>query len=177
MDDKEFAGIVNSTKPVVLSAIKKYLAAQYYHSIDDIVQETYLRAYRSLIKNSFRGDSSMETWLYTIARNESLRMMKKLNREELKIKKEARKIGDTISDKRGDEDDININRIDLKRGISDLPEKYRGVMELVSQGLSEKQIADELSLKKGTVKSRIFRGRFLLQKLITGGAKNGSKRI
>ena len=94
MDDKEFAGIVNSTKPIVLSAIKKYVAAQYFHSIDDVVQETYLRAYKSLIKNSFRGESSMETWLYAIARNESLRMMKKINREEIKLKKKARKMDD-----------------------------------------------------------------------------------
>jgi RNA polymerase sigma-70 factor, ECF subfamily len=172
MDDKEFAGIVNSTKPIVLSAIKKYVATQYYHSIDDIVQETYLRAYRSLIKNSFRGESSMGTWLYAIARNESLRMMKKLNMEELKIKKKARKMDDIISEKQAERDDINIKRIDLKRTIDGLPEKYKGVMELVSLGFSEKQIADELSLKKGTVKSRIFRGKSLLQRLIAGGARN-----
>jgi len=174
MDDKEFAGIVNSTKPIVLSAVKKYVAAQYYHSIDDIVQETYIRAYRSLIKNSFRGESSIETWLYTIARNESLRMMKKLNREEMKIRKKAMKMDDFASERQTEEDDINVKRIDLKRGIGDLPEKYKGVMELVSQGLSEKEIADELSLKKGTVKSRIFRGKFLLQRLIAGGVKNDS---
>jgi RNA polymerase sigma-70 factor, ECF subfamily len=174
MDDKEFAGIVNSTKPIVLSAVKKYVAAQYYHSVDDIVQETYLRAYKSLIKNSFRGESSVETWLYTIARNESLRMMKKLNREEMKIRKKAMKMDDLVSERQTEEDDINVKRIDLKRGIGDLPEKYKGVMELVSQGLSEKDIADELSLKKGTVKSRIFRGKFLLQRLIAGGVKNDS---
>jgi len=170
MDDKEFAGIVNSTKPIVLSAVKKYVAAQYYHSIDDIVQETYIRAYRSLIKDSFRGESSMETWLYTIARNESLRMMKKLNREEIKIRKKAQKMDDINSGK--EDDDIDVKRIDLKRTIGDLPGKYRGVMDLVSQGLSEKEIADELSLKRGTVKSRIFRGKFLLQRLIAGGIKN-----
>jgi RNA polymerase sigma-70 factor, ECF subfamily len=173
MDDKEFAGIVNSTKPIVLSAIKKYIAAQYFHSIDDVVQETYLRAYKSLIKNSFRGESSMETWLYAIARNESLRMMKKINREEIKLRKKARKMDDLAHEKSAEEhDDVNIKRIDLKNTISGLPEKYRRVMELVSIGFSEKQIAEELSLKKGTVKSRVFRGKFLLQRIISGGAKN-----
>jgi RNA polymerase sigma-70 factor, ECF subfamily len=175
MDDKEFAGIVNLTKPIVLSAIKKYVDAQYSHSIDDVVQETYLRAYRSLIKNSFRGESSIETWLYAIARNESLRMMKKINREEIKLKKKARKMDELALDKTSKEqDDINDKRIDLKRTISNLPEKYRRVMEMVSLGFSENQIADELSLKKGTVKSRVFRGKFLLQRIIAGGAKNGS---
>ncbi|MBN2401380.1 MAG: sigma-70 family RNA polymerase sigma factor [Spirochaetes bacterium] len=173
MDDKEFAGIVNSTKPIVLSAIKKHLDSHYFHSIDDIVQETYLRAYRSLLKNSFRGDSSMETWLYAIARNESLRMMKKINREEMKVRKKAQKMDEMALKKQAEErDDVNIKKIDLKRTISILPEKYRRVMELVSLGFSEKQIADELSLKKGTVKSRIFRGKFLLQRIIAGGVKN-----
>ena len=69
-------------------------------------------------------------------------------------------------------DDVNIKKIDLKNTISGLPEKYRRVMELVSIGFSEKQIADELSLKKGTVKSRVFRGKFLLQRIISGGVKN-----
>jgi RNA polymerase sigma-70 factor, ECF subfamily len=175
MDDKEFAGIVNLTKPIVLSAIKKYVDAQYFHSIDDVVQETYLRAYRSLVKNSFRGNSSLETWLYAIARNESLRMMKKLNREEIKLKKKALKMDELALEKSSEEkDDINDKRIDLKRTISNLPDKYRRVMELVSLGFSEKQIANELSLKKGTVKSRVFRGKFLLQRIIAGGAKNDS---
>jgi RNA polymerase sigma factor (sigma-70 family) len=172
MNDKEFAGIVNSTKPIVLSAIKKYVSAEHYHVIDDVVQETYLRAYRSLIKNSFRGDSSVETWLYAIARNESLRMMKKINREDMKLRKKAKKMDDLALEKSAEEqDDVNVKRIDLKATISNLPEKYRSVMELVSLGFSEKQIADELSIKQGTVKSRVFRGKFLLHRIIAGGAK------
>ena len=172
MNDKEFAGIVNTTKPVVLSAIKKYVSAEHYHLIDDVVQETYLRAYRSLIKNSFRGDSSVQTWLYAIARNESLRMMKKVNREEIKLKKKAQKMEELATGKSAEEqDDTNVKKIDLKVTISSLPEKYKSVMELVSLGFSEKQIADELSLKQGTVKSRVFRGKFLLQRIIAGGAK------
>jgi RNA polymerase sigma-70 factor, ECF subfamily len=172
MNDTEFAGIVNSTKPIVLSAIKKNLAAQYYHSIDDIVQETYLRAYRSLIKNAFRGDSSMETWLYTIARNESLRMMKKLNREDIKIKKKAEKLAE-LSEETGykESSDNNINRMDMESIIDALPEKYKSVMKLISIGLSEKQIAGELSLNTGTVKSRVFRAKSLMQRM-AGGIKN-----
>ncbi len=174
MNDKEFSGIVNSTKAVVLSAIKKNLAEQYYHSIDDVVQETYLRAYRSLIKNAFRGDSSMGTWLYSIARNESLRMMKKLNREEIKLKKKAEKIAESIEEASlRESNDDNIKRIDLDRIINALPEKYSSVMRLISLGFSEKQIAGELSLKKGTVKSRVSRAKSIMQR-IAGGTKNVS---
>jgi RNA polymerase sigma-70 factor, ECF subfamily len=172
MNDKEFAGIVNSTKATVLSAISKNLAPQYYHSIDDVVQETYLRAYRSLKKNSFRGDSLIETWLYAIARNESLRMMKKLNREEIKLKKKAEKLAESAEEAESREKhDDGINKMDLDRIINDLPEKYRSVMKLFSLGFSEKQIAGELSLNKGTVKSRVFRAKSLMQRM-AGGTKN-----
>jgi DNA-directed RNA polymerase specialized sigma24 family protein len=60
MTEREFADIVGRTKKVVLSAIEKNLASRFYHSIDDVVQETYLRAYSSLTKGKFRGESSLE---------------------------------------------------------------------------------------------------------------------
>ena len=172
MNENEFAGIVNSTKSIVLSAIKKNLPAQYFHSIDDVVQETYLRAYRSLIKNSFRGDSSVETWLYTIARNESLRMTKKLNREEMKQKRKAEKMDElTLQNNSYEKENISNWKMDMERVLNTIPEKYKSVMKLFSLGFTEKQIARELSLKGGTVKSRIFRGKALLRKII-GGTKN-----
>ncbi|HEY1405165.1 MAG TPA: hypothetical protein VF857_01020, partial [Spirochaetota bacterium] len=67
MDDKEFAIIVRKTKKVVLSSIGRHLPARFSHAIDDIAQESYIRAYRSLVKGAFRNESSLETWLYAIA--------------------------------------------------------------------------------------------------------------
>ncbi len=87
MNDKIFTSIVEQTKGIVLSAIKKYLFERYYHAIDDVVQETYLRAYKSLMNNKFQGRSKTGTWLYIIAKNESLRMNHKLQREEKKKEK------------------------------------------------------------------------------------------
>jgi RNA polymerase sigma-70 factor (ECF subfamily) len=50
MTNSDFTEIVNSTKSIVLSAIEKNLAERFFHSIDDVVQETYLRAYKALVK-------------------------------------------------------------------------------------------------------------------------------
>ena len=171
MDDREFAEIVKSTKGVILRAIETHLAARFYHAIDDVVQETYIRAYKALIKKKFRGDSSLETWLYVIAKNESLRMMKKLKREEDKFNNASLDLK-IKGEEKWPVDDMKIMYTkSLERLIRELPEKYRCVMELVALGFSEKQIADQLALKRGTVKSRSSRGRELMQRILKGGVK------
>lgn len=162
MEEKEFAEIVNSTKGVVLYAIEKNLAERFYHSIDDVAQETYLRAYKGLIKKQFRGDSSLETWLYTIARNESMRMNKKLMREEEKAAKSFR--NRELKAAAAEEDEKLISN--LKEDLSRLPEKYGSVLALISSGHSILDIAEKLKIKPGTVKSRASRGRKILQKII-----------
>ena len=156
MTDNEFTLIVRDTKRIVLSAIEKNLAERFYHAIDDVAQETYFRAYRSLAKGSFRHDSSMETWLYAIARNESLRMNKKLMREEDKQKRSAVQYADAE----------NIGKPDtsmLHESIGSLPAKYRDVMQLLVQGLKINEISDRLRIRPGTVKSRASRGRKMIQ--------------
>lgn len=59
----------------------------------------------------------------------------------------------------------------LREAIGNLPEKYRSVLELVSRGLTEKQISEKLEIKIGTVKSRSSRGREMLEKLLKGGVQ------
>lgn len=174
MNEKEFAEIVKKTKGVVLSSIQKHLPARFLHVIDDIVQETYLRAYKAIIKNKFRGDSSMETWLYVIAKNESLRLSKQLIREEEKIKK-ARELIINSNKTQYKNNDFEENKAQeikkLKELINKLPKKYKSVLKLYAAGYSEKEIAKYLSTKRGTVKSRASRGRELLQRIANGGGK------
>lgn len=163
MTREEFTVIVESTKAVVLSAIEKNLYSRFYHAIDDVVQETYIRAYKSLIKKSFRGDSSISSWLFVIARNESIRMNVKLEKEEKKFLKSVEKYKeDDIHNT--DPDPVYIE--ELKEAIIQLPEKHRDVMELALQGMSEKEIALKLNLKKGTVKSRLSRGRDNIKRIM-----------
>ncbi len=48
--------------------------------------------------------------------------------------------------------------------ISLLPDKYKAIFELLVLGFSEKEVAEKLSIKVGTVKSRIHRGRELIHR-------------
>jgi RNA polymerase sigma factor (sigma-70 family) len=160
MNEFEFAAIVKDTKPIVLSAIEKNLIAAYYHSIDDVAQETYLRAYRALSKNKFKGDSSLSTWIYTIARNEAKRMNAKFLKEEIKTKRKAEKEFQTANFK----SDIDILALD--DGINRLPDKYKEVFLLIKEGYSIEEVALKLKMNSGTVKSRISRGKEILRKIL-----------
>jgi RNA polymerase sigma-70 factor (ECF subfamily) len=168
MTEKEFADIVHRTKRIVLSAIEKNLSPQFYHAIDDVAQETYIRAYRGLEKNSFRGDSKIETWLYKIARNESLRINQKLMREEEKIKKAAE--SDFVFMHNPAKEEV----ISLHEHLILLPEKYRSVLMLVSQGLNINDISQKLGIRPGTVKSRASRGKKIIHENLRR-QKNGSE--
>ena len=163
MNEKEFAEIVKNTKKAVLSAIGKNMTPRFYHAIDDVAQETYIRAYRALEKNSFRGDSSIETWIYVIARNESIRMNKKLLREEEKSKKIL-----AVLDKMESDDDSSDSEDAeyMQEHISLLPEKYRDVLILSSKGFNISDISQKLGIPSGTVKSRTARGKEMLLKNI-----------
>jgi len=164
MNEHEFASIIKDTKPIVLSAIEKNLVEAYYSFIDDVAQETYLRAYRALSKNKFKGDSSLSTWIYAIARNEAKRMNLKLSKEEIKTKRKAEKEFQDIDKNNSLKVDINI--LALNDGINSLPDKYKEVMLLVKDGYSINEISLKLKLNTSTVKSRISRGKEFLRKIL-----------
>jgi RNA polymerase sigma-70 factor (ECF subfamily) len=160
MTDTEFAAIVGRTKKIVLSAVRKHLAVRFSYAIDDVVQETYLRGYRHLVRDLFRNESSIESWLYAIARNESLRMNKKLVREEEK----AEKAGERQNENPREE--LLRDDVEYLNGLIDrLPDKYREVMILKGQGMAEHEIAGRLGINTGTVKSRFSRGKEMLHKI------------
>jgi len=158
VNEIEFASIVGRTKKTVLQAVRKHLAARFSYATDDVVQETYMRGYRHLANGKFRNESSIESWLYAIAKNESYRMNKKLWREEEKAEKSAEQLA-YQPDHIFPEDHIRMGKL-----IDRLPEIYREVVLLKVQGLSEIEIASQLRINEGTVKSRFFRGKEMLQK-------------
>ncbi len=163
INEQDFEKIINESKAYVLKAISKNLNHNFIHAIDDVAQETYFRAYKALLKNKFRNDANINTWLYSIARNESKRMNGRLLREEVKKQKAKNKFALDIFLKR----DENLN-LDIAEQIKLLPEKYASVLLLYSQGYNIKNISNELALKSGTVKSLIFRGKALLRQVING---------
>jgi len=163
---EQFIEIVEETKGIVLGAVRKYLFHHYAHAIDDVVQETYFRAYKSLTKNDFEDRAKLSTWLYTIAKNEAFRMNAKFKREEQKTDLFA------VFAKTTPENDFKIDEKAvgvIMKNINLLPEKYRTIVMLFYDGESEAKIAETLLLPMGTVKSRLHRAKNLLSKQSIGG--------
>jgi len=169
MNEEAFASIVEETKGVVLKAIRSSLFSEYYYAIDDVVQETYIRAYRSLIKNKFKEESKLSSWLFTIARNESIRMNRKLKsgerRREKYVEKNMEYLNDGVENKIEEEIERNDLVVKLNEAVKKLPDKYESVIDLYMKGFNEKQIAKFLSISRGTVKSRVHRGKEKLRQI------------
>ncbi|MFC1771438.1 RNA polymerase sigma factor [Candidatus Margulisiibacteriota bacterium] len=158
----EFEQIVRETKSSVLAAVSRYLSPVLKDYIDDVVQETYLKAYRKLCKCQPDTIGSMNNYLFTIAKNEAFR----INQKEKAYIQLCEELKPTNLDTDNYDEDI---KKDVTEAINNLPEQYKNVLNYFYQGFSLQEIGDKFNLKIGTVKSKLFRGRNLLIKTIKEG--------
>jgi RNA polymerase sigma-70 factor (ECF subfamily) len=138
---------------------------------EEVVQETFLRAYRGL--ETFRGDASLKTWLYTIALNRArarqgtlARMRKVFASPRASSEDDQPWPGEEAPDPSASPEDQAValeQRARLRKAIRNLPEEFRHAVVLRDlEGLSYEDIARVLSVPIGTVRSRIARGRAAL---------------
>lgn len=122
------------------------------HVAEDLVQETFLRAWRAL--DSLKDEKAAKSWLITILRRENARRFERKRFEMSEYEESA--ITDTLSTSTEQE----IENHWLREKISQMPEEYREPLVLqVIGGFSGEEIAELLSLNKNTVMTRLFRAR------------------
>ena len=120
-------------------------------SIDDLVQEVFVKVWRSLSK--FEGKSSVKTWIYRITVNTAYDYMK--GEKNMAVSAMI----DPPPENRTVDHDLFIKDV-IHRGIQILNPKQRIVFVLhYKEALSLDEISESLSLPKGTVKSRLFNAR------------------
>lgn len=134
----------------------------------DIVQETYLRAYRSW--HTFEPGSDCRRWLFTICRNAFLRSRQHSRLEVEAIDGDAEVIAAAREHRAMIEDgtDRLLSTVDLgpalDRALSGLDEPFRSAVQLVDvEDQSYEAAAEILGVPIGTVRSRLYRGRRQLQ--------------
>ena len=151
----------------------EYLVKQYHqelykyacwligdHTIaKDIVQETFLRAWRSL--DSLQDMSAAKAWLITILRRENARRFERKQLEIIDIDNV------TIIDERQNAED-KLMRVEIREQIMMLSEEYREpLMMQVVLGLDSESISKILNISKQSVLTRLFRARKQLKMAIS----------
>ena len=126
----------------------------------DLTQETFLQACRGY--GRFRGDSDSFTWLYAIARN--------LLRKEWRRERVRRLFLTSHAGKShfvDPADDTIEERIRLRSALAKIAEPFRETLLLYYfADRSVRQIANDLDVAEGTVKSRLARGRETLRNIL-----------
>ena len=172
MTDERFVSCAKQYMDMVFRIAYGYLKNS--SDAEDVTQEAFLKAYRSL--SSFRGDSKFSVWLYRIVSNLCLDFLRARSRrpsQSLTVEDDEGEVGELeIPDEHFSPEkllDRKLTRESVQRGLASLPDDARQILLLRElKGLSYEEIADVLDLEPGTVKSRIFRARkklcaFLLQ--------------
>ncbi len=171
-DRAEFARLVEAYSGVIYRLAMKMLKDP--QDAEDILQETFLKAYRYL--SGFDGRSSLSTWLYRIATNEALMLLRK--RKVVTVP-----IDEPVDDSEPLEQPVQIvdwcclpenelmsreARERMEEAMQALTPALRAVFVLRDiQGLSTLETADVLGLSEEAVKTRLSRARLRLRELLS----------
>ena len=119
---------------------------------EDLVQETFLRAWRSL--DSLQNENAAKAWLFTILRRENARLYERYRPELVDVDEQV------VVEKDTGEPDHKMERRWLLDAINRLEKDYREPLLLqIIGGFSGKEIASILGLNDNTVMTRLFRAR------------------
>lgn len=137
---------------------------------DDLVQETYLRAFRG--RHTFQPDGDMRRWLFTICKHAFLRQNERADREVLSLSAdptdETRAAVVLHKELVASGDDALFDRLDLGpailKAMKSLATPLRTAVVLVDfEGFGYAEAAEIMNVPIGTVRSRLFRARRVLQ--------------
>jgi RNA polymerase sigma-70 factor, ECF subfamily len=145
------------------------------HEAEDIVQDVFLRAFRSW--GTFKSGTNCRAWLFTICRNRFLRKKERRDRRpeivasQIDADVEALAVTAVFSEieSADPEQEFFASFVDeeVMRAIDELPEPFRESVVLSDvEGLTYPELSEVLEVPVGTVKSRLFRGRRLLQQAL-----------
>lgn len=139
--------------------------------VNDLLQETFIKVYLNL--SSYDNRYTFGQWVYTIARNTFIDYTRK-RRDEMSVDsymvEGSSSLSSTLSPEQNMINDQSRRRIEFF--ISQLSERYKTLIELrFFKEYSYEEIASELNLPMGTVKTQIHRAREQLCKMLVGSGE------
>lgn len=166
-DRAEFARLVDATSTHIYRLALKILRDP--QDAEDVLQETYIKAIRAL--PDFEGRSSLSTWLYRIAVNEALMLLRKRRAILVPVEEDPEEDeaspGLVLTDWVALPEDQLLSaegRERLDAAVEALPDTLRVVFTLRDmEGMSIRETADLLGLTETAVKTRLLRARMRLR--------------
>jgi RNA polymerase sigma-70 factor, ECF subfamily len=177
--DLELVGRIRSGDVAAFETLYRQHATRLYNlasrmigahgEADDLLQDIFLLAYRKI--GSFRGESSLGTWLYRLAMNHCLDVLR--NRQT--------RMGQQTDSL--DEPDAMpvaspvpvlgaVSRIDLERAIETLPAACRAAFLLHDvEGFGHQEVGTMLGISEGTSKSQVHKARMRIRSYLAHGSK------
>lgn len=149
---------------------RQYAKAMYNTSLrivnntadaEDVLQESFLDAFRSLHDFSYR--STFGAWLKKIVINKSINLLRK--RKTVLVEMETAEAQDVREDEQVNEEEIQYKVEEVKKMIRKLPDGYRTVLTLyLLEGYDHEEISQILNISHNTVRTQYVRAK---QKLLT----------
>lgn len=162
MNDKELVSLLNDplTRKEGFSALVHQYSEQLYWKVrhivlnhddaDDVLQNTFLKAWRSL--ETFQGKSSLSTWLYRIAINEALDFVRKQKNNELVSADDDSSIANRLM--ADDYFDGDMMQARLREAVAKLPDVQRTVFNLrYYDEMKYSEMSVMLSTSEGALKA------------------------
>lgn len=127
---------------------------------EDVVQESYVKAYAALVDGSFEGRSSVTTWLHRIVTRTAIDTKRRRSRRETydDVAPEVPVDGAAAADG-------HVALRELSGWLADLPEEQSSTLVLQAlEGFTNREIAEILECSEGAVEQRLVRARAALRK-------------
>jgi len=146
--------------PHLLQFVARVLGASRAEA-EDVVQDTWLRAYPALV--TFRNESSFSTWLCAVGLRAALDSMRRAKRHDA---------AELFEDDSAVDPPFVGDRLDLESAIARLAPGYRMILVLHDvEGFTHEEIGLQLGIAAGTSKAQLFKARRVMRALLTGREK------
>lgn len=150
--EKAFSKLLDLYQERLYWHIRKLVGT--HENADDVLQNTFVRVYKSLA--NFKQQSSLHTWMYKIAYNESMRFLEREKKKTFSSLTDVsdKYLGDLTGDVFFDGDEAQQK---LQQVLNDLPEKQRQVFQMkYYDNLKFREISEILKIKEGTLKTYYY---------------------
>jgi RNA polymerase sigma-70 factor, ECF subfamily len=132
---------------------------------EDLTQEVFIQLFRKI--GSFRGDSAFSTWLHRLTVNQVLMHFRRRSVKNERTSEDGEMPEQTVAGTGNPNKMQVVDRIALKKAISELPNGYRNVFVLHDvEGFEHEEVARLMGISVGTSKSQLHKARLKLRGLL-----------